>query len=214
MDILEIMRSRFTSKDYDTTRRLADQDVQELLEVCRLSPSSVNAQPWHFFLIDTPQAMKKAQACSGEFNAGRFNASHLIAFAVPVKPDQAYTDALYQCECEAGRFGPNTPEVRPDAWRVDMLLEMGKDPDRWYQYAANQVYLALGCVTVAAAMKGIHSTIIGGYDAKAFDSAFGLDTMGMRSVVLISLGYGANDDANATLGKARLSAQQVISHLE
>lgn len=214
MDILELMRTRFTSKVYDTSRRVSDDDIQALLEVCRLAPSSLNAQPWHFFLIDTPQAMKKAQACSGEFNAERFSASHLIAFAVPENIDSNFTDAIYECERNAGRFEGLSLTSRPDTWRAQALLQIASDSQKWYQYASNQVYLALGCVTLAAASKGIHSTIIGGFDPEKFDEVFGLKQKGLRSVVLLCLGYGADNDTNARLNKARLSADQVTSRLE
>ena len=38
MDILELMRTRYTTKHYDPNRRVSDQDMDTLLEVLRLSP--------------------------------------------------------------------------------------------------------------------------------------------------------------------------------
>ena len=42
MDILQLMCTRYTTKHYDPTRRVSDEDMQTLLEVLRLSPSSTN----------------------------------------------------------------------------------------------------------------------------------------------------------------------------
>ena len=53
MSPLEIVRQRYTTKHYDKTKPLTDEEVATLLEVARLSPSSVNAQPWHFFVART-----------------------------------------------------------------------------------------------------------------------------------------------------------------
>lgn len=58
MSPLEIVRQRYTTKHYDKTKPLTDEEVATLLEVARLSPSSVNAQPWHFFVARTEEAKK------------------------------------------------------------------------------------------------------------------------------------------------------------
>ena len=50
MDILSIMRSRYTTKHYDPSKPVSEKALQTMLEVLRLSPSSVNSQPWHFTL--------------------------------------------------------------------------------------------------------------------------------------------------------------------
>ena len=55
-DMLDIVRQRYTTKHYDETKRISDEDFGKLAEVLRLSPSSVNSQPWHWFVADTDEA--------------------------------------------------------------------------------------------------------------------------------------------------------------
>lgn len=64
MDIVELVRTRYTTKHYDPARRISDRDIADLMEVLRLSPSSVNSQPWHFFVT-------AEDAASGAADAGR-----------------------------------------------------------------------------------------------------------------------------------------------
>lgn len=64
MDIVELVRTRYTTKHYDPARRISDRDIADLMEVLRLSPSSVNSQPWHFFVTTE-------DAASGAADAGR-----------------------------------------------------------------------------------------------------------------------------------------------
>ena len=52
MDLSESLQHRYTAKAYDTGRRLPDDIVAQLKAALRFSPSSVNAQPWHFILAD------------------------------------------------------------------------------------------------------------------------------------------------------------------
>lgn len=56
MDIVELVRTRYTTKHYDPARRISDRDIADLMEVLRLSPSSVNSQPWHFFVTARTKA--------------------------------------------------------------------------------------------------------------------------------------------------------------
>ena len=58
MNIAELVRSRHTCKAYDAQRPLTEEQLQQLQEILRLSPSSVNSQPWHFFLV-TSEAGKE-----------------------------------------------------------------------------------------------------------------------------------------------------------
>ena len=46
--MLEIARKRYTAKHYDATQPLTDEELDDLLEILRLTPSSINIQPWHF----------------------------------------------------------------------------------------------------------------------------------------------------------------------
>ena len=49
--MLEIARRRYTAKHYDPAKPLSDEDLHDLLEIMRLAPSSVNIQPWHFYVL-------------------------------------------------------------------------------------------------------------------------------------------------------------------
>ena len=46
--MLELVKHRYTAKRYDANKPISDETLNDLLEVLRLSPSSVNIQPWHF----------------------------------------------------------------------------------------------------------------------------------------------------------------------
>ena len=74
MDIVELVRTRYTTKHYDPARRISDRDIADLMEVLRLSPSSVNSQPWHFFVTGTDEGKARVMAedaVSGAADAGR-----------------------------------------------------------------------------------------------------------------------------------------------
>lgn len=212
-DILELMQTRYTTKHYDETRRVSDKDMEVLTEVLRLSPSSVNCQLWHFYLLDTKEAIQKLLPAVPDFNSERFKAPQLIIFTIPLTVDEAYWDNLYEQEKADGRYVGWTSPERPDALRRRSAEKL-KDPQALNLYASNQVYLALGCLTVAVASLGVDSTILGGMDFAKVDEIMGLTAKGEHAVVAMALGYRAANDANATRPKSRWPKEKVISRFE
>lgn len=71
MDIVELVRTRYTTKHYDPARRISDRDIADLMEVLRLSPSSVNSQPWHFFVTGTDEGKARVMPAVLDFNRPR-----------------------------------------------------------------------------------------------------------------------------------------------
>ncbi|MNT48962.1 Oxygen-insensitive NAD(P)H nitroreductase [compost metagenome] len=78
---------------------------------------------------------------------------------------------------------------------------------------ANQVYLALGGLLMAAATLGVDATPMEGFDTRLLDAELGLRERGFTSVVLVSLGYRSAQDFNAALPKSRLAQEQVFTFL-
>ena len=52
MDLLKITQTRYTTKAYDPSKKIPAEQFERLLEILRLTPSSINIQPWHFFIAD------------------------------------------------------------------------------------------------------------------------------------------------------------------
>lgn len=213
MDILSIMRSRYTTKHYDPSKPVSEEALQTMLEVLRLSPSSVNSQPWHFYVIESAEAKAKLMPAVKDFNIERMKAPVFILFTVSTKLGPQYWEALYQQEDADGRFAGWTSPERPDAIRMMAAERLEADPAELFLYNSNQAYLALGCLTVAAETLGVDSTILGGLDFDQVDEIFGFGAKNEKSIVAIALGHRAKDDANAQRPKSRWPAERVITRL-
>src|SRR5699024_12551143 len=50
--VLEAMQFRNATKEYDTTKKISDEDFNDIIEVGRLCPSSLGSEPWKFIVID------------------------------------------------------------------------------------------------------------------------------------------------------------------
>lgn len=217
MSILTAATKRHTTKAYDPTRRVPDELMQQIYGLLRNSPSSVNSQPWHFIVASTPEAKARmAKGAQGGFvyNEPKItNASHVILFCVRADADQQHLDAVLEQEQRDGRFRDEAAKAGQAKGRlgyVNLHRYTQKDLPQWLE---KQVYIALGAAMLGAANLGIDTTPMEGIDVPALDAEFGLHERGLTSLVMLSFGYHAETDFNATLPKSRLLEEQVFTFL-
>lgn len=180
MDMLTIMQERYTTKEYDASKKLTQEQIDTLMECLRLSPSSINSQPWGFRLIGDGE-LKEQLATLSYFNAEKVRScSHLLVFAV-------YKDAQSFAEERLPELEPRTQEY----FRQN-VLPLGDD--FVVEWMSRQVYIALGILLAAVASMGIDSTTMEGIDAPAYTEAMGLDRH--KVLVAVALGYRADSDSN------------------
>ncbi|MGB9108260.1 MAG: oxygen-insensitive NAD(P)H nitroreductase [Telluria sp.] len=217
MDILSAARKRYTAKAYDPTRIIPAETMQQICEVLRLSPSSVNSQPWHFIVASTPEAKQRlAKGVQGQYSYNEpkvLQASHVILLCTRVDTEGGHLDRILAQEDRDGRFKDAAARAGQAKGRLGYMNQHRyalKDLPQWFE---KQVYIALGNAMLAAAALGVDSTPMEGLDPVALDAELGLHEKGLSSLVLLSLGYHADSDFNASLPKSRLAEEQVFTFL-
>ena len=89
-----------------------------------------------------------------------------------------------------------------------------RDAETNYAHAARQAYIALGIALVAAAEQEVDSTPMEGFDPDAVDAILGLRERGLRSVVLMPLGYrDPTGDWLLPMGKVRKSRDTIVTEI-
>ena len=216
MNPVSFARQRYTTKAYDASRQVEQAVIDELLELLRLSPSSVNSQPWHFVVASTAEGKARlAKGAQGGFaynQAKILNASHVILICVRRDLDDAYLADLLQQEADDGRFRDEVARTTQHNTRrsyVELHRGLGDIP----HWTEKQAYLALGTLLLGAAAKGIDATPMEGIDRQVLDAELGLAAQGLNCVVAVALGYRSDSDFNATLPKSRLPAERVFTPL-
>lgn len=216
MNPVSFARQRYTTKAYDASRQVEQAVIDELLELLRLSPSSVNSQPWHFVVASTAEGKARlAKGAQGGFaynQAKILNASHVILICVRRDLDDAYLADLLQQEADDGRFRDEVARTTQHNTRrsyVELHRGLGDIP----HWTEKQAYLALGTLLLGAAAKGIDATPMEGIDRQVLDAELGLAAQGLNCVVAVALGYRSDSDFNATLPKSRLPAERIFTHL-
>ncbi|MCO8041787.1 oxygen-insensitive NAD(P)H nitroreductase [Acinetobacter bohemicus] len=217
MDLLKIAQTRYTTKAYDPNKKVPAEQFERLLEVLRLTPSSINIQPWHFFIADDPAAKQRiAKALVGTYayNAPKvLDSSHTILFCTKADIDELHLKNLLKRDDLNGRFKDEHAKEGQKNTRsgyVDYYRNEKGDIQRW---AENQTFIALGQILLAAGIEGIDATPIGGFDENIISDELQLAEQGLIPSVLLTLGYRSENDFNAKLPKSRLPADYIFTKL-
>lgn len=216
MNIDKIATTRYTTKAYDTHKRIDATQLEQIKTLLRFAPSSTNSQPWHFVVVGSDEGKGRiAKATTGPYGANEskvLNASHVVVLCARTELDDAHLQRVLDQEEQDGRL--KTPEARAGQQKgrgfyVRMHRELG-DTRQWME---KQVYIALGTLLLGAAALEIDATPIEGFDRDVLDEVLGLRARGLTAVVLAALGYHSSDDFNATLPKSRLPVDELFTFL-
>ena len=215
MNIAELVRSRHTCKAYDPQRPLSEEQLAQLQEILRYSPSSVNSQPWHFFLITSVEGKAKLVPTLTEHNMEKVRSAPLtVVIATKTELDDDHLQGLLAQEDLDGRFGGNEEAKKgADGARRYYVGLNSTSAQKQQEWMARQAYIALGFLLMGAATLELDATPIEGFFPEKLDAALGLTELGLKSVVVASVGYGSEQDFNAALPKSRLPAEQVLTRL-
>lgn len=217
MDLLNISKSRYTTKAYDPNRKIPHEQFTRLLEILRLTPSSINIQPWHFFIAENTNAKERiAKALVGKYayNAPKvLDSSHTILFCTKADISEQHLENLLHQDDLHGRFKDEaTKQGQKDSRSgyVNYYRNKKGDVQRW---AENQTFIALGQILLAAGIEKIDATPIGGFDEEIITEELDLIAQGLIPSVIMTLGYRSDVDFNAKLPKSRLNKEEIFTRL-
>lgn len=87
---LRLAQERYTTKHYNG-QQIPREEFDTLLEILRLTPTSVNAQALHYFTATSQEARERLLPAFPEFNRDRITgASDVVVFTVPKTLTEAH----------------------------------------------------------------------------------------------------------------------------
>ncbi|CAI3930734.1 MULTISPECIES: oxygen-insensitive NAD(P)H nitroreductase [Commensalibacter] len=216
MDLKQIIHQRYATKKYNPNKKIPEEQIELLIELLQYSPTSINSQPYHFILTGTPTGKKRiaSSMSSGNFifNYDKvINASHSVVICSKTSIDRNYLTKTIKKAHLDGRV-ESLEKVEQMVNQYMGFIELHNSVEQNAQnWMAKQCYIALGNLLLGAAALGIDATPIEGFDSKALDIEFNLAEQGYMSLVVITLGYRADDDIYAKLPKSRLSKEDLFT---
>jgi nitroreductase len=205
--LLHQLQWRYATKRFDPARKISDEDWRVLTEALVLTPSSFGLQPWKFWVVTNPDV--KAQLLPISYKQTQVvEGSHVVVLAARQNLSETDVDRYLQRISEVrGVEVENLAGFRKTMVRALIPPPPGFDINDW---AAHQVYIALGNFMTAAAVMGIDTCPMEGIIPAKYDELLGITEQGYATVVACVAGYRAADDKYAATPKVRFATSDVI----
>jgi len=210
-ETLERLHWRYATKKFDPNKKIAESAWKTLEQSLVLSPSSFGLQPWKFLVIRNSEIRQKLV----EFSWGQtpvVDASHLVVFAIKNGLDNDDVDHYISRMAEIQQV--SIEQLQGFCKMIKGFLQEPPFPFDVDQWSAKQTYIALGFFMNCAAMMGIDTLPMEGFNPSKYDEILNLSNLGYSSVVLCAAGYRAEEDQNTQKPKVRFPTEQVVEYID
>jgi nitroreductase len=211
MELIESLKWRYATKKMNPAKPVPQDKVERILEAVRLTPTSSGLQPFEVIVITNGELREKIKPIA--FGQGQVaECSHLLVFVAWDDYTPERINMMFDLTNEVRGFNS-------ESWESYRMVLLNKYPPRGaevnFQHAARQAYIGLGVALIAAANEEVDSTPIEGFDPDALDELLNLRSRGLRSVVIVPLGYRDEDqDWLVNLKKVRRPREKFIVEIK
>jgi nitroreductase len=210
MELLDKLNWRYATKAMNG-EKVPQEKIDAILEAASLAPTSSGLQPFEILVITNPELKEKIKAIAWNQSVVT-DCSHLLVFAAW----DTYT------EDRINRVFDLTNEVRGfknegyENYRQKLLSHYPqREAAENFNHAARQAYIAFSQAIAAAAFEGVDSTPMEGFDEAALDEILNLGEKGLKSCVMLPLGYrDTENDWLAGLVKVRKHKEDLITVID
>ena len=210
MSLIENLKWRYATKKMNGNV-VPQEKVDYILEATRLSASSSGLQPYEIFVITNKELLEKIKVLA--WNQSQItDCSHLLVFAAWDGYSLERIEKVFnRTLAERGLPADTMDDYKKTLW--GMYEPLSKE---WHaNHAARQAYIALGTALAAAAEQKVDATPMEGFTGEELDKLLELKEKGLKSAVLLPLGY--RDEANdwlVNMKKVRTPKEIFITEIE
>jgi nitroreductase len=208
--VLHQLQWRYATKKFDPTQIIPPETWAILEQSLVLAPSSFGLQPWKFFVISNPEMRQKLLGASWN-QTQVVEASHLVVFAI--KKDINATDVDRYIGRMAAVQQVPAENLQGFAGVVKGFLEKPPSEFDVNAWSTRQVYIALGQFMTSAAMLGIDTCPMEGFEPAQYNELLELPQQGYSAVVVCPAGYRSVEDKSAARPKVRYPVEDVVAYI-
>jgi len=208
-ELLKKLNWRYATKKFDPSKIISADDLEELVSVMNLAPSSYGLQPYEILVIKNEKIRKQLREVS--WNQSQItDASHLIVIC----------NRTNLAEKDVDDFLENISRTRniPLEGLANYAAMMkntvnSTPPDQLSVWTSRQTYIVLGTLLTACAVKDIDACPMEGFDKAGYDKILNLSSRGLEAAVIAAVGYRSEDDSYQHLKKVRKNKDDLITYI-
>ena len=189
MKLIENLKWRYATKKYDTTKKVSEDDLQQIKEAIRLSPSSYGLQAFKILDIKDKDIREKLKLAS-YWQPQITEASHLLVFCGYADVNDGHIDEYLNLKADTQGF--DVELLKEFRYFMKVFIEGRKSGKQ--VWTAKQTYIALSNAIAACAELKIDSTPMEGFESEKYNEILGLSSKGLKADVLLAIGYRSDED--------------------
>jgi len=207
MSFIDILKKRYATKAMNG-KVVPQEKIDSILEAIRLAPTSSGLQPFEVYVVTDKEVKAKIREIAWN-QSPVTDCSHLLVFAAWDNYTADRINHMFDLTNEIRGFENEGWEN----YRQQLLDGYPKrEAEANFEHAARQTYIAFMAAITQAAFEGLDSTPMEGFDPSALDEILGLREKGLRSTILLPVGYQDTDnDWLASLVKVRKPMDQLVT---
>ncbi|MDB2406413.1 NAD(P)H-dependent oxidoreductase [Alphaproteobacteria bacterium] len=208
--LTELLNWRYATKKMIADKAVPQDKLDAIIEAVRMAPTSSGTQPFELIVVSNPELRAKiGEAAGGQTPIT--DGSHVLVFAAWDNYTDERIDEVLQLNLSARGDLP----LIHDYYNNLKANYVPRDAEVNYAHAARQAYIALGFAMLAAADQEVDSTPMEGFDPDAVDAILDLRQRGLRSVILLPLGYREEGaDWLLPMPKVRKSRNAMVTEIK
>jgi nitroreductase len=201
--ILEALNWRYATDKFLPTA-ISEDILHTIIEAARLSPSSMNFQPWKYISIQSPEI--RNQIFEAGFKQDSIKTSPtLLVLTIPNTLDSHYVNRIISKAAEARKV--EISELEGYHNMLQGFVDKTK-PEKFFDWSRRQAYISLGILLLTAAQLEVDAAPMEGFDATKVTEILGLKDY--TAVTLIGLGYRSSEDDHQSWPKVRFDMEEIL----
>ncbi len=209
-NIIQSLTWRYACKKFDANRKLNKDQIDVLSKAFNLTATSFGLQPLKMLIVKGDE-LKSKLLPHAYFQPQITTCSHLLIICIDTVFDEHEIDAYFDLEKDIR----GTSEEILGKFR-NQLKTIFKNKDRQQIDTSSiyQAYISIGTLMTVCAEQRIDSCPMEGFNPVKFDEILELEEKNLRSVLLLPVGYRADDDIMSSMKKVRKPLDQVIIEID
>ena len=206
MDVIKQLEWRYATKKFDATKKLSKNKLNILKNAFNLTATSFGLQTISLVILEDKAI--RATLVEHSYNQNQvLEASHLLVICIQNNIKKTDVNSYYK-NIKTIR---NTPDNILEPYRKDLEEMMSNmSVKQRQQWSKNQAYIALGNLMTICAIENIDACPMEGFISKKYDSILKLNDKGLKSVLLLPVGYRATDGMFSTFKKVRKPIKETV----
>ena len=208
-DIIKDLEWRYAVKKFDSSREIEVSKMERIKKAFNLTATSYGLQPIKMVILKNKDLQEElVQFSFGQQQVAQ--ASHLLIFCIEKNIDAEYISGYFNKVKQVR----GTSDSVLDPFKEALVSEFSNmDSSEIQQWATNQAYLAMGNLLTICAAEQLDACPMEGFLPERYDELLDLSSKGLSSVLVLPIGYRAEDDMFSGLKKVRRDMENSIIYI-